>query len=304
MALKLSVVIPTYNRAPTLRQSLALLAPQARELGDAVEIIVVDDGSDDDTAAVVTASAADYAVRYEYQGNRGPAAARNKGMQLARGEWILFLGDDIYAQPGLLQRHLYVHEHLQPGATVAVLGLVTWDPALEISPFMAWWGQRRLPYPRSLEPSFVENWRFYTCNVSAQRDFMLSQGGFDEAFPDAAFEDTEFALRLSKQGLRIYFCPQALAYHHHPTDLAGARRQMETAGRSCALFYGKTNLPGMPRSWRWIGRGPWMRPALINPLTKLAERWQHRCACPPLWNLVLAYSFLVGRGLKPRLDDA
>jgi len=305
MGLKLSAVIPTYNRAQTLRKALQPLLSQAGELGEAVELIVVDDGSNDDTADVVASLARESPVPLTYarQPNRGPAAARNLGMHMARGEWILFLGDDIFPQPGLLATHLDIHEHEQPRVTVAVLGLVTWDPGLTVTPFMQWWGGQRLRFPASRERGFTETWRFYTCNVSAQREFLLADGGFDEGFPDAAFEDTEFAFRLSKRGLELYFDPRALAYHHHPTDLAAACKQMETAGRSFQRFHQKTGYPGLPRYWRLIGRGPWLTRGIIRPAYALAERWQHRFSCPPLWVSVLTYAFMVGSGLKPQLKD-
>jgi GT2 family glycosyltransferase len=164
---------------------------------------------------------------------------------------------------------------------------------------MRWWGNQRLRFPKSLKPGFVETWRFYTCNVSAKREFLLSHGGFDEAFPSAALEDTELSFRLNKHGLKLFFLPQALAYHHHPIDLDSACRQMEAVGRSADHFYHKTSHPGIPKSWWLASRGPWMTPALINPLKTLAERWQYRFSCPPLWLIVLTYSYLVGRGLKP-----
>ena len=304
MGLELSVVIPTYNRAQTLRQALRLLMAQAHQLGDAVEFIVVDDGSNDDTADVVVSLTRESPVplTYVHQPNRGPAAARNLGMHKAHAEWILFLGDDIYPQPGLLTTHLDIHER-DPRATVAALGLVTWDPGLEITPFMQWWGDQRLRFPASREPGFTDTWRFYTCNVSAQREFLLADGGFDEGFPDAAFEDTEFAFRLSRRGLELYFDPRALAYHHHPTDLAAAYRQMETAGRSFQRLHQKTGYPGLPRLWRLVGGGPWMKRSIIRPAYALAERWQVRFSCPPLWISVLTFAFMVGRGLKPRLLD-
>jgi glycosyltransferase involved in cell wall biosynthesis len=303
MGLALSIVIPTFNRAATLRQSLQQLIPQADALGDDVEMIVVDDGSTDDTAKVVSSLAHEgrLSIRYVHQPNRGPAAARNLGMHTARAEHILFLGDDIFPQPGLLEAHLNAYAHQEPRPTFAVLGLVIWDPSLEITPFMKWWGDQRLRFPASRKPGFTDSWRFYTCNVSAQREFLLADGGFDEEFPNAAFEDTELAFRLSKRGLELYFEPRALAYHHHPTDIGAAYRQMETAGRSFQYFHHKTGYPGLPRNWRLIGSGPWMTRGIIRRAFALAERWQDRFACPPLWISILTYSFMVGRGSRPAL---
>jgi hypothetical protein len=64
-----------------------------------------------------------------------------------------------------------------------------------------------------------------------------------------------------------------------------------------------TGYPGLPRNWRLIGSGPWMTRAVIRRAYSLAERWQHRFSCPPLWMGILTYSFMVGRGLRPRLSD-
>lgn len=87
--MKFSVVIPTYNRAATLRQTLTAL--MAQDYPD-YEIIVVDDGSTDDTRAMIAREFPQ--VRYIYQQNRGPAAARNRGIAHARGEIIAFTDDD------------------------------------------------------------------------------------------------------------------------------------------------------------------------------------------------------------------
>ena len=88
-----SVIIPTYNRAAFLRRALQSVQNQTRQ---ADEVIVVDDGSTDATAAVV----ADYSdVIYRFQENAGVAAARNRGAQIAAGEWLAFLDSDDQWQP-------------------------------------------------------------------------------------------------------------------------------------------------------------------------------------------------------------
>ncbi len=88
-----SVIIPTYNRAALLPDALESILSQELA-GDAfkLQIIVVDDGSTDDTAAVIARYGS--AVEYVYQSNQGAAAARNKGLGLARGDYITFLDSD------------------------------------------------------------------------------------------------------------------------------------------------------------------------------------------------------------------
>jgi len=87
---KVSVVIPTYNRAAKVRKGIeSVLAQTFTDL----EIIVVDDGSADDTGKVMAEVFGDR-IRYFYQANQGASAARNKGIAEARGEWIAFLDSD------------------------------------------------------------------------------------------------------------------------------------------------------------------------------------------------------------------
>ncbi|MCF7957214.1 MAG: glycosyltransferase [Phycisphaerae bacterium] len=85
----ISVIIPTYNCAECLTRAIGSVLTQTFQ---AIEIIVVDDGSMDNTAAVVTGYGS--AVTYIYQENSGVSAARNTGIQAARGQWIAFLDSD------------------------------------------------------------------------------------------------------------------------------------------------------------------------------------------------------------------
>src|SRR5947209_429690 len=84
-----SVVIPTYNRAAYLRQTLASVLTQ--ECQD-FEIIVVDDGSTDATPVVLESFGGK--LRVFHQKNQGPGAARNLGASNAGGEYIAFLDSD------------------------------------------------------------------------------------------------------------------------------------------------------------------------------------------------------------------
>src|SRR6516225_5774559 len=97
-----SIVLPTYNRARFLPQALESIRAQT---WTDWELIIVDDGSCDDTAAVVRRLAAetDRPVRYVWQENGGPAAARNAGLDLARGTYVAFFDSDDYWLPHHLE---------------------------------------------------------------------------------------------------------------------------------------------------------------------------------------------------------
>lgn len=86
---KVSVIIPTYNRGPFLEKAVNSVLAQS---SDDYEIIVIDDGSSDDTRTRMGKYSA--RVRYVYQDNRGPAAARNRGIEEAQYPFLAFLDSD------------------------------------------------------------------------------------------------------------------------------------------------------------------------------------------------------------------
>lgn len=91
--LSLSVILPVYNGESFLAQAIQNIQGQNYQ---PLEIIVVDDGSTDRTADIATRF--HDKIRYIYQPNQGPAAARNRGIESARGEAIAFLDvDDLWA---------------------------------------------------------------------------------------------------------------------------------------------------------------------------------------------------------------
>ena len=220
----LSVIIPTFNRAPTLAKCLHALRAQACPSAQ-FEMVVADDGSSDDTAAVVAAMAAQdgAAIRYVRQENAGANRARNRAIDVARAELLLFINDDTIATKDLVALHLGAHAR-HPEAQVAVLGRVTVAPELPHS---------RLA-PLHLDRAFVAlgsgrefDWRaFFTCNISVKRALLEMGGRFEERL--RYHEDLELALRLSEHGLRVIYVPGALGYHDH---FLGEQEFFAIAGR-------------------------------------------------------------------------
>jgi len=98
---EISVIIPTYNRREYVQKAIE----SCFDDNDAVsiEVIVVDDGSTDDTRTFLR-SLDDPRVRPVFQENQGASAARNRGMEEARGRYIKFLDDDDYLHSGALAR--------------------------------------------------------------------------------------------------------------------------------------------------------------------------------------------------------
>jgi len=235
-ACEYSVIVPTYNRAQSLRRCLAALNEQSYPHSD-WEVVVVDDGSSDDTTHVLRTTSLRVPLNWATQRNAGPAAARNLGIHMARGRVILFIGDDIMPTRDWLSVHASAHEEY-PAATVAVLGFTTWSPDMKITPFMKHLDSQGLQFGYSLlEGREWADYRcFYSSNVSVKRQLLEQVGLFDEEFRYAAIEDTEIGYRLEKAGMRLLYRPQALAYHEHAVTFASARRKMEWCGIGAALF--------------------------------------------------------------------
>lgn len=222
-----SVVIPTYRRAAVLRRTLEHLHGQA----DAeLELIVVDDAEDDDSAAVaaaVDAGSRPFGVRILHRHARGVAAARNVGWRAAQAPVVLFLGDDIFADPGLVAAHLAAHARW-PDDAVGVLGNVRWARELRVTAFMRFLEEGAQFDYAHMEAGDAGWGRLYTSNVSFKRSLLEAVDGFDESFR-FGYEDLEIGLRMAAHGLRLMYEPAIGAQHLHPTTIPDWERRMAAA---------------------------------------------------------------------------
>jgi GT2 family glycosyltransferase len=228
---ELSIVIPTLNRAQVLRQALDRLDAQDGAEGR-FDVVVVADAGDRDPDAVERAAAG--RARVLRARAPGASAARNAGWRAATAPLVLFLGDDILAEPRLVAEHLAWHGR-HPEREVAVLGDVRWADSLKSTVFMRWldrgW-QFDYDAVRAAGAGADVGWgRFYTANVSLKRELLADAGGFDEAFPFLS-EDIELARRLHDLGLRVLYHPAARAEHLHEPTLEGWRERMGVAARA------------------------------------------------------------------------
>jgi glycosyltransferase involved in cell wall biosynthesis len=110
----ITAVIPTYNNAAFIQQAVASINAQTRPVD---EIIIVDDGSTDNTAEIVNDLEGD--IRYLRQGNQGPSAARNNGVQAAHGDMIAFLDADDQWTPEKIEHQLAVMQQYEQLVMVA-----------------------------------------------------------------------------------------------------------------------------------------------------------------------------------------
>lgn len=107
MSLDASIIVCTYNRAESLRDTLAALRALRAAPGRRWEVIVVDNNSKDHTRAVVDEVRQAWPLlRYEFEGAQGLSHARNRGIACAGGEVILFTDDDVLPEPDWLETTL------------------------------------------------------------------------------------------------------------------------------------------------------------------------------------------------------
>ena len=230
-----SVVIPTYNRLDMLLRVLDALQKQidAPEL----ETIVINDGSTDSTDGTLRERRD---ITYREQANAGPGRARNHGVSLAKGRYVIFIGDDTVPEPRFLAEHALAHRDAGDDPLVACLGYTGWPARERVTAFMDYINDYGLQFGyRLIEDGDVVPFNFfYTSNISIDRE-LLAANPFDTTFPSAAWEDIELAYRLDRLGLKIRYNARAVTRHHHPMTVDSFARRQYTVGKSGAIFYRK-----------------------------------------------------------------
>lgn len=187
-----SVVIPTYNRVHTLPRSIDSVLSQTY---DNLELIIMDDGSIDGTEEYIR-GIKDSRIKYKRSGiNQEPSAARNRGAELAQGEYLAFQDSDDEWMPDKLEKQMK-------------LMLEDEDISLVYSEFGIYIGEKFAVYVPSREVPCEEKCGDIFAHlllypligtptiVVKTREF-LTEGGFNEAL--RAYEDYEFTLRFARE---------------------------------------------------------------------------------------------------------
>lgn len=240
----ISVVIPTYNRSDVLRETVEQCQHHSKDRN--IEFIIINDGSRDDTGRVLEELTERYNnITYRTIENGGPGRARNIGACLATKEVILFIGDDIRpTNSDFFDTHARLHKtHLSD--RFAVLGKCVWpnNKSLQVNHVMRHIqgrGGEQFGYADLVPYSFID-WRFfYTANVSVKNGVIddWETEGFSPKFDLAAFEDAEFAYRLTLKsgGFTIFYDPTSVGHHIHPYTVEGFLRRQFNTGLMADVF--------------------------------------------------------------------
>ena len=201
MAVTISVVIPVYNSEAYLRQCLQHLR---RSTFADYECIVVDDGSTDGSPDV----AAEYgATLLRTNGRKGPAYARNLGVQAACGEILFFIDADVCVSPGTLSR---VWENFSGDPQLdAVMG--SYDDTPDSQDFLSLY--KNLMHCYVHHNSHREACTFWSGCGAIRRAVFLEHSGFDESYGRPAIEDIELGYRLVRAKKKLLLDPLISVKH-------------------------------------------------------------------------------------------
>jgi glycosyltransferase involved in cell wall biosynthesis len=244
--IRLSVVIPAYNAGPLLVAAMGSVAAAER---DDVEVIVVDDGSTDGSPAAAVAALAAAApsapapIQLLRQENRGPGAARNRGLAAARGEFAAFLDADDIWLPGRAAALL------DPGsaesAALARADLIYTDYALRNLATGAVCARAVATLAPPVAPALACHNPICTSTVVARRAVLLAAGGFREDLRFA--EDWDLWLRVAERWTIAHVAVAAVEHRERAGSLAGGNRGALHRAGELVLDAALARAPGLYR---------------------------------------------------------
>lgn len=248
MAIKISIVIPTYNRPALLNKCLGMLTIQVFPK-DEYEVIVISDGPDKETKKIV-----DYfknncqnkpVIKYDaLPVKKGPAAARNKGWQTASGDLIAFTDDDCI--PNIYWLRSIWNSYNQQEEIVFTGKVIVPKPL------------RPTDYEQNI--SRLETAAFVTANCFCTRKALEKVNGFDERFSAAWREDSDLQFRLLGQHIPVKCIEDAFIIHPARQVQWGISLKEQRKSMFNALLYKKH--PDLYRK-RIQASPPWLYYAII-----------------------------------------
>ena len=265
--MKLSIVIPTRNRADTIGQQLDALARQ--QWTDWWEVVVADNGSTDDTRATVERHRSTLPnLRIVDAADRpGQAYAMNVGAHAARGEALLFCDDDDEVGEGwLMAMGRGLEQHRLVGCR--------WDiDALNHTRIRDGRGN---PQSHGVQQYSSPPYLPHTAgnSLGIHRDLHVTIGGFDEGIPIS--HDTDYCWRAQEAGATLHFVGDAIVHVRFRKDLDETFRQAIDYGRASALLLKRHRPCGMPRASLRDAIGAWALLLLRVPRlarTRKRARW-------------------------------
>jgi GT2 family glycosyltransferase len=254
-ALRVSLIIPTYNGAHLMPDCLDAIAAQRRRPD---ETVVVDDASTDGTPGLL-------AARYPWvrvvrlEANRGFAGAVNAGIRATAGEVAVLLNNDTEAEPGWLAA-LVAPLEADPGVGFTASKLLLFDRRDHLHSAGDGYTVGGVPVNRGAwqrdDGRFDGSVEIFgaCAGAAAYRRRMLDEvGGFDE-WLHAYLEDVDLSWRAQMRGWRCRFVPGARVYHHVSATGGGVRPSFYCGRNFLLVLASDVPAPLLRRHWRAILR--------------------------------------------------
>ncbi len=236
--LNVSVIFATYNRSDVIRDVLNTWRQVHKNTKYSYEIICSDDASSDNTVAIIE-EFKDLPITILRNEHGGASKARNAALKIAKGEIVIFTGDDIFPDMDFVNHHY--ENHLKYGDKICTLGRIEWHKDIKMNHLMyhitnigcEQFGFAGLP-PYSL----IDFRHFYTSNISvSKKELDALDKHFDLTFDKYGFEDIELGYRLFENGVKIFYDPDLVAYHHHIyADVDKFCNRQNSAGDQMVVF--------------------------------------------------------------------
>lgn len=206
-----SIIIPTYGRPGQLSECLDSLT-RLEYPAEKFEVIVVDDGTVPRPRDLIASYRESVDVVLIEQQHAGPATARNRGAQEARGKYLAFTDDDCSPAPDWLRKIDDIFE-AQPECVIAgrAVNVLNENPYSEASQALC--DYLHSYYNRDKAKFLTSN------NMAVPRELFMEIGAFDTSFPLAAAEDRELCDRAVHFGYDTVFARDVIVYHAHRLSL-------------------------------------------------------------------------------------
>lgn len=231
-----SVIVPTFNRPDILQRTLEYI--EAQQCKFPFEVIVVDDHPENVLPGLGFGKGKRQNWKLIRNGvNLGRAATRNRGIKEASGQYILFIDDDIWAEPQLLQSHYDRQQEIGGGVVVGAVPVHADIPRDPVNEHYRGRMERLHAQMQAKAADLPYNF-FFTGNVSAPKAEIVKAGLFDESFKSYSCEDTELGYRLKSSGLRFVHEPKAVGWHYNIETLGSYLLKSENWGKSAFVFAG------------------------------------------------------------------
>lgn len=223
-----SVILPTYNRLTQLKEALQSIIKQ--DYAD-YEIIVVNDGSTDGTEEYLKTVAIPN-LRSISQENRGPAAARNAGLEIAQGKYIAYTDDDCIVPSNWLSSFKNLFESTDADIIGgAVYNSVHKNIFSETSQHITNFFVEYLNRDGKQSPFLTSN------NIAYRADVIKKVGGFDERFKKAGGEERALNWKILCNGGKSVFSPDIVVEHNHNMNFRKFVRQQINYGRGAYILH-------------------------------------------------------------------